>query len=157
MSRSIVLQNTWSLGWNMGCSSFSEPGCHRSGCRTPLTARTLESVSIDPNWFVALDCCICLSHSMHVDYYLVANGLSGECSWHRFGSTTAQPLHFSSSFFFRCLVSFLSQQSDAKWPRHWLQSGAQASRRCLSFSHVYHFGDGHVSIPDLPFCHVGNP
>ena len=31
----------------------------------------LESGSIDPSWFVALDCCICLSHSMHIDYYLL--------------------------------------------------------------------------------------
>ena len=88
---------------------------------------------------------------MHIDYYLVANGLSGECSLHRFGSTTAQPLHLSSSFFFQCLVSFLSQQSDAKWSRHCLQNGAQVSHWCLSFSPAYRFGDGHASIPDRSF------
>ena len=28
------------------------------------------------------------------------------------------------------------------------KNGAQVSRRCLSFSPVYRFGDGHASIPD---------
>ena len=31
------------------------------------------------------------------------------------------------------------------------KNGAQVSHRCLSFSPVYHFGDGHVSIPDRSF------
>ena len=31
------------------------------------------------------------------------------------------------------------------------KNGAQVSRRCLSFSPVYHFDDGHVSIPDHSF------
>ena len=31
------------------------------------------------------------------------------------------------------------------------KNGAQASRRCLSFSPVYRFGDGHASIPDRSF------
>ena len=31
------------------------------------------------------------------------------------------------------------------------KNGAQVSRRCLSFSPVYRFGDGHVSIPDHSF------
>ena len=31
------------------------------------------------------------------------------------------------------------------------KNGAQVSRRCLSSSPVYHFGDGHVSIPDHSF------
>ena len=32
----------------------------------------LESGNIEPGWFVALDCYICLLHSIHIDYYLVA-------------------------------------------------------------------------------------
>ena len=85
---------------------------------------------------IAHGCCICLSHSMHIDYYLVGNDLSGECSWHRFGSTTAQPLHFSSFLFLlvlQCLVSFLSQQSDAKWSRHCLQ------KWCSGIAPMYFF------------------
>ena len=35
--------------------------------------RTLECGSIGFGWFVAFDYCICLSHSMHIDYYLVNN------------------------------------------------------------------------------------
>ena len=31
------------------------------------------------------------------------------------------------------------------------KNGAQVSRRCLSFSPVYRFGDGHASIPDHSF------
>ena len=31
------------------------------------------------------------------------------------------------------------------------KNGAQVSRRCLSSSPVYRFGDGHVSIPDHSF------
>ena len=70
---------------------------------------------------IAFGCCICLLHSMHIALLFDSNGLSSECSWHQFGSTIAQPLHFSSSPFFQCLVSFLSQQGDAKWSRHCLQ------------------------------------
>jgi len=31
------------------------------------------------------------------------------------------------------------------------KNGVQVSCRCLSFSPVYRFGDGHASIPDRPF------
>ena len=34
------------------------------------------------------------------------------------------------------------------------KNGAQVSRRCLSFSPVYRFGDGYTSIPDRPFYFV---
>mgnify|MGYP006961789393 CR=1 FL=1 len=73
---------------------------------------------------------------MHIALVVVANGLSGECSWHRFGSTRAQPLHFSSFLFLlvlRCLVSFLSQQSDAKWSRHCLQKWCSGISPISSF------------------------
>ena len=91
---------------------------------------------------------------MHIDYYLVANGLSGECSWHRFRSTTAQPLHFSSFFscsFFGVWCHFCPSRVMPSDPDTVCKNGAQVSCRCLSFSPVYRFGDGHVSIPDRSF------
>ena len=101
---------------------------------------------------IAFSCCICLLHSMHIALVVVANGLSGECSWHRFGSTTAQPFHFSSSFFsFGVWCQFCPSRVMPSDLDTVCKNGAHISHRCLSFSPTYHFSDGHVSISDHSF------
>ena len=100
---------------------------------------------------IAFGCCICLSHNMHIDYYLVANGLSGECSWHRFDllqlNLCISPVPFSFGVWCHlCPSRVMSSDPDTV-----CKNGAQVSHRCLSFSPVYRFGDGHASIPDHSF------
>ena len=98
--------------------------------------------------------CIWLLHlfvAQHAQSLSCDNDLSCECRWHRFGSTTAQPLHFSSSFSSGVWCKFCPSRMMPSDPATIRGNGAQVSRRCLPFSPAYHFGDGHAPIPNPSF------
>ena len=89
----------------------------------------------------------CLLHSMHIDYYLVANGLSCVCRWYRFRSTTCTLFLCMPAL--QCSESSLSQQSDALVPSVLdaiCRNYAQISRQYLSIAHPYRLGDRCVFI-----------
>ena len=60
-------------------------------------------------------------------------------------------LVFFSCLFFSVWCHFCPSTVMPSDPDTVCKSGAQVSRRCVSSSPVYHFGDGHASIPDRSF------
>ena len=70
-------------------------------------------------------------------------------------------IHYSSAFAFLQFPSsfgvwcyFCPSRVMPSDPDTVCKNGGQVSHRCLSFSPVYRFGDGHASIPDRSFIFV---
>ena len=109
----------------------------------------LESGNIEPGWFVALDCYICLLHSIHIDYYLVA--YSDLVS---VGGIGFDPL--PAPFIFASLLlgvwHRLCPSRVMPWYRVFQTPVAVVMLRyrvdIFSAIHPYCFGDRHVSIPN---------
>ena len=100
---------------------------------------------------IAFGCCICLLHSMHIalvfviTVYLVS--VAGIGSDPLQLNLCISPVPFS----FGVWCHFCPSRVMPSDPDTVCKNGAQVSRRCLSFSPVYRFGDGHASIPDRSF------
>ena len=111
----------------------------------------LEIGSIESGLMIAFGFCICLLHSMHIalvsmiTVYLVS--VAGIGSDPLQLNLCISPVPFS----FGIWCHFCPSRVMPSDPDTVYKNGAQVSRRCLSFSLAYRFGERNPSIPDCSF------